>query len=531
MGNTHFQERGNRPRVTRIPSDVGESYANKTPNFCNLRPLSLYAPSKKQKVEFFRKLNHILRENTPHPPRPCPERLDMSPQIRLGCLLIALIGLTSFDSPRGVSAEPTPAVSWLNDRLTAVDRSFEAEKRDLVALYQHLHANPELSLMEVKTAARLADELRKLGFEVTEKVGGTGVVGVIKNGPGPVVLVRTDMDALPVVEQTGLPYASKVRTKDLAGKEVGVMHACGHDIHMTSWVGTARALAANKDKWSGTLLMIAQPAEEIGAGAKAMLEDGLYQRFPKPDYAIALHTDPFAEFGSISYAEGLTMANADSVDILVKGRGGHGSAPHTTIDPIVLAARIILDLQLIVSRESNPVDPCVVTVGSIHGGTKHNIIPNEVQMQLTVRTTNNVSRDRVLRSIDRIAKTAAQGALAPEPEVKVHVIYTPATVNDVALARRTAAVFRELLGEANVRIRQPLLGAEDFSRYAAEKTPIFMFFLGTMARDRIEASKKEGAAPLPGWHSDSYAPSPEGSVQAGMRTLSLAAMDLLRKSK
>src|SRR5439155_1101977 len=263
------------------------------------------------------------------------------------------------------------------------------------------HANPELSLLEVKTAARLADEARKLGFEVTERVGGTGVVCVLKNGPGPVVLLRTDMDALPIVEQTGVPYASKVRMKDRLGVEVGVMHACGHDVHMTSWVGTARVLSALKDKWSGTLVFIAQPAEEIGAGARMMLADGLYRRFPKPDFALALHADPLQPTGVVSYTEGLALANADTVDLLVKGKGGHGAAPHATIDPIVLSARIILDLQTLVSREVNPTDPAVVTVGSIHGGTKHNIIPGEVKLQVTVRTLKDEVRKHIVEGIAR----------------------------------------------------------------------------------------------------------------------------------
>lgn len=449
------------------------------------------------------------------------------------CLAACLIATVSCLT-KAPAADPTPDPAWVKDRLAAVDRSFDAEKRDLVTLYQHLHANPELSLMEAKTAARMAEELKKAGFEVTEKVGshalgGSGVVGVLKNGPGPVVLVRTDIDALPVVEQTGVPYASKVRTKDREGKDVGVMHACGHDIHMTTWVGTARALAASKDKWSGTLVFIAQPAEELGAGAKLMLDDGLYTRFPKPDFALALHADPLLEYGSVSYSEGLALANSDSVDILVKGRGGHGSAPHNTSDPIVTAARIVIGLQIIVSREMNPQDPVVVTVGSIHGGTKHNIIPNDVKMQLTVRTTNARTRDKVLRAIDRVAKAEALAAAAPEPEVKFEVTYTPATINDVPLAKRTAAVFREVLGEKNVRERLPLLGAEDFGRYAVGNTPIFMYFLGTVPPERIEAAKKDGAAPLPGMHSDSYAPTPEQSLHTGVRTMSMAVMNLLPK--
>src|SRR5262249_7508467 len=312
---------------------------------------------------------------------------------------------------------PVPP-GWVKDRLGAVDKKLDREIKDLVALYQHIHTNPELSLMETKTAARLADEMRKAGCDVTEKVGGNGIVAVLKNGPGPVVLVRTDMDALPITEQTGLPYASKVRMKDRSGNEVGVMHACGHDIHMSCWVGTARVLAATKDKWSGTVVFVGQPGEEIVAGARMMLDDGLYRRFPKPDFALALHSDPLTPVGTVSFTDGLALASADTVDILVKGRGGHRGAPHQTAGPIGLSARIILDLQTIVSREVNPLDPCVITVGSIHGGTKHNIIPNEVRLQLTVRTTKTEVRDHVLKAIDRVVKTAAAGARAPEPEVR-----------------------------------------------------------------------------------------------------------------
>ena len=432
---------------------------------------------------------------------------------------------------------PSPAPRTLKgdeirERLTAIDKELDSHITELVGLYQHIHTNPELSLMETKTAARLAKEIRDLGYSVTENVGRTGVVAVLKNGPGPVVLIRTDMDALPIVEQTGLAYASKVKVRDKADNEVGVMHACGHDVHMASWVGTARVLAAMKDKWSGTVVFIAQPAEEIIAGARMMLEDGLYKRFPKPDYALALHSDPLNPVGTVSYAEGLALAASDTVDILVKGRGGHGAAPQMTVDPIVIAARIILDLQTIVSREVTPTDPCVVTVGSIHGGTKHNIIPNEVRLQLTVRTTKTEVRDHVLKAIDRMAKAAAAGARAPEPEVRVNLQqYTPPTRNDAELSRKCAAVFQQVLGAENVHTRQPVMGAEDFGRFAEGKTPIFMYFLGTISKERYEAAQKPGASPLPGMHTDSYAPVPEPSIRNGVRTMSLAAMNLMPKEK
>jgi hippurate hydrolase len=456
--------------------------------------------------------------------------------IFLSALAVSGSGLTPIPTaetqPQSDDKTPLPPPGWVKDRLAAVDKKLDADIKDLVALYQHLHVNPELSLMEVKTAARLADEVRKLGYEVTEKVGGNGIVAVMKNGPGPVVLIRTDLDALPITEQTGLPYASTVRMKDRAGTEVGVMHACGHDVHMTCWVGTARVLAANKNLWSGTVVLIGQPAEEIVAGARMMLDDGLYKRFPKPDYALALHSDPLAPVGTVSYVEGLALANSDTVDIVVKGKGGHGAAPHQTVDPVVLSARIILDLQTIVSREVNPLDPCVITVGSIHGGTKHNIIPNEVRLQLTVRTTKTEVRDYVLKAIDRVVRAAAAGARAPEPEVRVNLEeFTPATFNEPKLTRRTAAVFREVLGAENVRDRRPVMGAEDFGRYATGDTPIFMYFLGTIPKDRYEASLKPGGPVLPGMHTDAYAPLPEPSIRTGVRTMSLAVMNLLPSAK
>jgi hippurate hydrolase len=338
------------------------------------------------------------------------------------------------------------------------------------------------------------------------------------------------MDALPVLEKTGLAYASKVRARDKNGNDVSVMHACGHDMHMTCWIGTARALAALKDRWQGTLVFIAQPAEEIGTGARKMLADGLYERFPKPDYCLALHCDSRSEFGTISYTEGLALANVDSVDITVHGRGGHGSAPHTTVDPIVLSARIILDLQTIVSRETNPTDPCVVTVGSIHGGTKHNVIPNEVKLQITVRTTKDAVRKHTLDAIERIAKAAAQGASAPEPEVKIDTNeFTPALLNNPPLTRKTVALFKEVLGADKVYERPPVMGGEDFSRYARDGVPIFLYFLGTLPPERVAESQKPGARPLPSLHSDLYYPVPEPSIKTGVLTMSMAVLNLVGK--
>lgn len=416
------------------------------------------------------------------------------------------------------------------DLTAAVKKRLDADYADLEALYKHLHSNPELSLKELKTSERMAKELKGLGFEVTTKFGGTGVVGVLKNGKGPMILVRTDMDALPVTENTGLNYASKVRVRDKNDLEVGVMHACGHDVHMTCWVGTAKVLAALKEKWQGTLLFIAQPAEEIGTGARLMLEAGLYKQFGKPDYCLALHCDSSRPHGTVGYTEGLAMANVDSVDIIVKGKGGHGATPHLTIDPIVLAARIILDLQTLVSRETDPVDPAVVTVGSIHGGTKHNIIPPEVKLQITVRSTKEKVRQHLLAGIKRIAEACAKGANAPPPEVKIdQTEFTPALYNDPALVKRTVAVFRDVLGAEQVTERPALMGGEDFSRYAQGKVPIFLFWLGTVDPKRVEEANKEGGKPLPSMHSEFYAPVPEPSIRTGVLTMSRAVLDLLAK--
>jgi hippurate hydrolase len=372
--------------------------------------------------------------------------------------------------------------------------------------------------------------MRSAGYEVATNVGGYGIVCVLKNGSGPTILIRTDMDALPVVEQTALPYASKIRTRDRSGNTVGVMHACGHDIHMTSWVGTARVLAGLKDKWNGTLVFIGQPAEELVSGARAMLADGLYERFPRPDYCLALHCDARTAYGEISYTSGLAMANSDAVDITVFGKGGHGAAPHTTIDPIVIAARIILDLQTIVSRETNPTDPAVVTVGSIHGGTKHNIIPNEVQLQLTVRSTKDDVRKHTLDAIARIARAAAQAAGAQEPKVTVNPEeFTPAVHNHPGLTGKTVALFRQLLGPEKIHERPPTMGAEDFGRYGRGSIPIFMYFLGTQPPEKIRNSAQEGARPLPSLHSDLFFPIPEPTIKTGILTMTMAVLNLAGK--
>jgi hippurate hydrolase len=439
----------------------------------------------------------------------------------IGLVLLALVAAGAPASAQ----EPLPGLGKL---AADVRKRIDQDYPHLDALYRHLHANPELSFQEERTAARLAAEMRELGFTVTEKFGGHGIVCVLKNGSGPTVLVRTDMDALPIVERTGLPYASKVRVRDAEGKDVGVMHACGHDMHMTCWVGTARVLASLKERWQGTLIFIGQPAEERGSGAKMMLEAGLYTRFPKPDHALALHCDGQAAHGTVGYTEGMALANVDSVDIIVKGKGGHGAAPHNTIDPVVIAARIVLDLQTLVSREIDPTDAAVVTVGSIHGGTKHNIIPGEVKLQLTVRSFKDSTRDHLLKGIRRIARAAAEAARAPEPEVHVDLgDFTPAMYNDPALTRRTAAALKEVLGAERVLAKPPVMGGEDFGRYARDGVPISMFRLGTVPPERLQG--EAASRPLPSLHSDEYYPVPEPSIKTGVLGLSAAVLNLMGK--
>jgi amidohydrolase len=444
------------------------------------------------------------------------------------------VRLLFFAGAAAAFATHAPAAGDRTPAHTAtVDQWLDGELPKLTAFYKELHRRPELSLQELKTSARLAAELKALGFEVTTGVGGPtcpGIVGLLKNGDGPTVLVRTDLDALPVTERTGLEYASQVQVRDKAGQVVGVMHACGHDVHMTCWTGAARFLATHKDLWKGTLMFIGQPAEEIGAGARLMLKDGLFQKFPKPDYALALHADARSPIGTVTYTEGLAMANVDTVEILVKGKGGHGAAPHTTIDPVVLAARIVLDLQTIVSRETNPLDPAVVTVGSIHGGTKSNIIPSEVKLQLTVRSTKDDVRKHTLEAIERIAKAAATGARAAEPVI-THFPdeFTPALVNDTKLTKRTVKVFQDLLGESNVLVRPPVMGGEDFGQYGRAGVPVFMWFLGTIAPDRVAESNKPDGKPLPSMHSELYYPQPEPSLRTGVRTMCAAILDLMGK--
>jgi hippurate hydrolase len=403
---------------------------------------------------------------------------------------------------------------------------------ELMTLYRDLHANPELSMQETRSAALMAAEARRLGFTVTTGVGGTGVVAVMENGPGPVLLLRADMDALPVEEQTGLPFASHAHGTTREGLATAIMHACGHDTHMTTWVGTARRMAAMRSQWSGTLVMIAQPGEEIGAGAKAMLDDGLFTRFPHPTHAIAFHDSASLPAGIIGYSAGPALANVDSVDIDVRGVGGHGAYPHTTRDPIVLASRIVTTLQTLVSRETNPLDSAVVTVGSFHSGTKHNIISDDARLQITVRSFTPEVRRHLLDGIQRIARGEAIAAGMPEDRMPVVTIreaeFTPATVNTEALTQSTAALFRSHFGAARVEQTQPVMGGEDFSRYhlADPRIESLIFWVGGVPQARWDAVHGD-VSQLPSLHSPFWAPEAETVIATATEAMTVAAIGVL----
>lgn len=423
---------------------------------------------------------------------------------------------------------PAPALAQAQDLRQAIARDMP----DLMALYRDLHANPELSMQETRSAARMADEARRAGFTVTTNVGGTGVVAVMENGPGPILLLRADMDALPVEEQTGLPFASHARGTSVTGAESGIMHACGHDTHMTTWVGTARRLAAMRSSWSGTLVMIAQPGEEIGRGAVAMLDDGLFTRFPHPTHAIAFHDSASLPAGIIGYSVGPALANVDSVDIQVRGVGGHGAYPHTTRDPIVLASRIVTTLQTLVSRELNPLESAVVTVGSFHAGTKHNIISDEARLQLTVRSFTPEVRRLMLDGIARIARGEALAAGVPEDRMPVVTVreaeFTPATVNTEALTQSTAALFRAHFGETRVQASPPVMGGEDFSRFhlADPRIESLIFWVGGVPQARWDAAEGN-VARLPSLHSPFWAPDAEAVVTTATEAMVVAAMGVV----
>lgn len=406
-------------------------------------------------------------------------------------------------------------------------------QQHLAPLWDHFHQNPELSLMEIKTAKRLAKELRAVGFEVTEKVGGTGIVALMKNGDGPMVMVRADMDGLPVVEQSGLANASKIKMKDWNGETVGVMHACGHDVHITSLVGTARYMADNKDKWSGTLMLIGQPAEEKGPGASAMMADNLWQRFGKPDYAFAFHVSANAEAGKVIVDEGSPYAGADTVDITVHGIGAHGASPHQGKDPIVIGAQIVNNLQTIISRELAPRYAGVITVGAFHAGTKHNIISDEAKLQLTVRSLTPEVREQLLSAIKRIAIGTARTAGMPEdklPEVVVSEFSFPPTFNDQKLAKRLKGVLSEAMGsDALLEPSETGMGAEDFGFFTSKPyIPSVYFKVGGTPKADFERAAA-GGAQVPSHHSPQFKITPEPAIKSGVEATVHALLDVMKK--
>ena len=404
----------------------------------------------------------------------------------------------------------------------------------LQSLYTHFHENPELSFEEKATAKRLAAELKEAGYAVTTGVGRTGIVAVMHNGKGPTLMIRTDMDALPVKERTGLPYASTATGQNYLGdKGLPIMHACGHDIHMTSLVGVARRMAALKDQWSGTLVLIGQPAEEVGLGAKAMIDDGLFTRFPKPDFNLAFHDSANLPAGMIGYTPGYALANVDSVDIEVRGVGGHGAYPQTTKDPVIVGAYIVTALQTLVSREIDPQKPAVVTVGAFNAGTKHNIISDHAHLKLTVRSYSDKVRKKLLDGIRRIAKNQARAFGVPEnllPVVTMEKNYTPSTYNDPALVKRVIGAITKEVGADHVMKTPPVMGGEDFAQYGrtADKIPGFLFWAGAV-NPQVYADAKAKGKTLPSLHSPFFAPDPERTITTAVEAMSAAALELLGK--
>ncbi len=417
------------------------------------------------------------------------------------------------------------AFQFTDPSLPAQMRNFIQEDSPyLMAFYKHRHQHPEVSLQEEQTAKELAAELRSIGYTVTEGVGGHGIVGILKNGDGPQILYRTDMDALPMYEKTGLEYASKVEI-NLDGIKTGTMHSCGHDMHMTTWLGVARTMAQFRDQWKGTLMLIGQPAEEIGAGSKMMLDAGLYERFGVPDFGIGLHCNPEIPVGQIGLGKGYTMANAESIDIKVFGIGAHGASPHMSIDPVVVASMLVMELQTIVSRNMKPTESAVVTVGSIHGGTKHNIIPDEVVLKLTVRTYSEEVRQMIHQRIKEIARGVAIAAGLPEDKMPLVVIpetFNPANYNTPELVDMLAVSAGKVVGNENVIDAEPQMVAEDFSRYGRteDQVPTVLFWLGTVPESRILSGD------MPGLHSPRYYPDPEKTIRTGVTVTTQMLLDL-----
>jgi hippurate hydrolase len=427
-----------------------------------------------------------------------------------------------------LSSPSLSGTMWAAEPWRAASTQIDSVYPQVESLYLDLHRNPELSYHEEKTATKIADQLRKLGYDVTTGFGGTGVVGVFKNGSGPVVMLRAELDALPVPEKTGLPYASHVTTHDDRGVEVPVMHACGHDLHMAIGIGTAALLVQNKDHWRGTFIYVGQPAEERIGGAKAMMKEGLFTRFPKPDFVFAVHDSNGLPAGKVGYTPGFSASNADSVNVTIYGVGGHGSAPQETVDPIVIAARTIVSWQTIVSREIDPQDPAVVTVGTIHGGTKNNIIPDEVVMGLTVRSYKDEVRKHLLASIERIAVAESDAAGAPKKPLVEHVEGVGAVYNDPQTTNRLADRLKQVMGDSNVVIARPIMASDDFAEYRFAGVPSVMLELGAVNPEKYAEAKKTGEA-LPGPHSPYFAPDREPSLKTGIEVEMAAILELMGK--
>jgi len=416
-----------------------------------------------------------------------------------------------------------------------IEKAIDNSLNKHLELYKHLHANPELSFMELKTASLIKEKLEKIGFEVTPNFGGNGLVGVYKNGNGPAIMMRADMDALPILEKTELPFASTIKMKNDKGTEVSVMHACGHDMHMSVFIATADAMVKMKDNWKGTLLFVCQQAEERSGGAIAMINDGLFKKFLKPDYAFAYHVSSSLPAGTISYCPGATFASVSSVNVTFKGVGGHGAYPHMCIDPVVMASRAVVDFQTIVSREISPTDPAVVTVGSIHGGTQHNIIPDEVKLQLTIRAYKPEVRDHIIEAVERISKNIAISAGMPAdklPVIEVLPEGTPPVINNDELLKHSVSSFKTMLGNENVIEVPAAMVGEDFGRYGLteENIPILLSWLGSVNPEKYEDAKNRGSE-LPALHSPYYYPDAEPTLKTGASAMVKAMMDLMNGDK
>ena len=417
--------------------------------------------------------------------------------------------------------------------VTKMENEVKKQTASMTELCKQLHQNPELSLHEFETSKQMAAELRIAGFEVTENFGGNNVVGILKNGGGPVIMLRTDMDALPIEEKTGFDFASTKTAKNMDGDEVAVMHACGHDIHMSVWAGTIHTLSALKNEWKGTLLVIAQQAEEISGGAGLAIETGLFTKFPKPDYALAYHINPELESGKIGLVGGPVFAGVKTAEITVYGKGGHGAYPEKCIDPIVIASRIVMDLQTIVSREISPLEPVVVTVGSIHGGTRPNIIPDEVKMELTLRYYSDAAIEKVITAINRISRSAAEMAGMPEdklPLVSIESSETPPVINNQELSDKIRSFASETIGAENIVKTTPAMVGEDFGKYGRtpENIPICLIWLGSTSAELMREIKARGENPFP-LHSPHLNPDYEKTIETGIKVMAGNVIGLMEK--